>query len=156
MDITEEILQACNNVINEETSNIISKDTNQLLQYEQTHNVMLPPEEKMIAVKISSIKKIRSECDLAKQTKFTYAELWLGLSTLFIGALLSAFMSSIPYENSFRSVFSYTICPIGGIGFGLAYFFCRNNSNRDVIQLAGKIEEYILDTEEWKGEYNES
>ena len=148
MDITEEILQSCNNVIAEETSNIISKDNNQALQYEQTHNVMLPPEEKMIAVKISSLKKVRMECNIAKKTKFTFSEMWLGLASLFLGGFLSALISSIPYEYSWLSILSYSICPIGGIGFGVAYFFCRNNDNRDIIQLAEKIEEYILDPEE--------
>lgn len=148
MDITEEILQSCNNVILEETSSVISKECNQVLQYEQTHNVMLPPEEKMLAVKISTIKKVRMECDLAKNTKFTYAEIWLGFASLFMGGFLGALIGWVPYEYSWRSILSYTVCPIGGIGFGVAYFFCRNNSNRDVVQLAEKIEEYILDPEE--------
>ena len=104
MDL-EEIFQSCNNVVIEEAGNVIDEKSNHTLQYEQKHNVVLPPEEKKIAINISAIRKIRYECACAKENKFTYAELWLGLSTLFFGAFFSALISKIPYKVNFLSIF---------------------------------------------------
>lgn len=131
------------------------KKSNHTLQYEQKHNVVLPPEEKKIAINISAIRKIRYECACAKENKFTYAELWLGLSTLFFGAFFSALISKIPYKVNFLSIFFYSVCPVLGGIFGVAYFFCRKNNNRDIVQLAEKIEEYIIDPEDMEETRNE-
>lgn len=109
MDL-EEIFQSCNNVVIEEAGNVIDEKSNHTLQYEQKHNVVLPPEEKKIAINISAIRKIRYECACAKENKFTYAELWLGLSTLFFGAFFSALISKIPYKVNFLSIFFYSVC----------------------------------------------
>ena len=142
---TEEIIQGCNNVIFEQTGNVINSSDNQSLQYEQMHSVVLPPEETKIAINISTLKKVRHECQKVKESKFSLAELWLGFATMFLGAFLSALMSKTPYELSLLSVLSYTICPIGGVGFGISYFYCRNNENRNITQFAERIEEYIFD-----------
>ena len=154
MDL-EEIFQSCNNVVIEEAGNVIDEKSNHTLQYEQTHNVVLQPEEKNIAINISAIRKIRYECACAKENKFTYAELWLGLSTLFFGAFFSALISKIPYKVNFLSIFFYSVCPVLGGIFGVAYFFCRKNNNRDIVQLAEKIEEYIIDPEDMEETRNE-
>lgn len=148
MESVEEIFQDFNRVTAEEASNVISKDSNNTLQYEQLHNVVVPPEEKKIAINVSSLRRVRKECERVKQIGFSYAELWLGISSLLIGAFFSAILSKISYELNLLSIFFYTICPIGGVGFGVAYFFCRNKNNQDIIQFAEKIEEYILDPEE--------
>lgn len=153
MDL-EEIFQSCNNVVIEEAGNVID-ESNHTLQYEQKHNVVLPPEEKKIAINISAIRKIRYECACAKENKFTYAELWLGLSTLFFGAFFSALISKIPYKVNFLSIFFYSVCPVLGGIFCVAYFFCRKNNNRDIVQLAEKIEEYIIDPEDMEETRNE-
>ena len=55
MDL-EEIFQSCNNVVIEEASNVIDEKSNHTLQYEQKHNVVLPPEEKKIAINISAMQ----------------------------------------------------------------------------------------------------
>lgn len=154
MDL-EEIFQSCNNVVIEEAGNVIDEKSNHTLQYEQKYNVVLPPEEKKIAINISAIRKIRYECACAKENKFTYAELWLGLSTLFFGAFFSALISKIPYKVNFLSIFFYSVCPVLGGIFGVAYFFCRKNNNRDIVQLAEKIEEYIIDPEDMEETRNE-
>lgn len=155
MDNTQEIFEACNNVVIEETSNVISQDNNNVLSYEQTHNVVLPPEEKKIAINVSAIKKVRKECKCAKQNSFTLSEVWLGLASLLLGAFLSALMSDIAYEWSWKSVLFYSMCPVGGVGFSVAYFFCRSNNNRNIVQFAEKIEEYILNPEEVEEQENE-
>ena len=155
MDNIQEIFEACNNVIIEETSNVISQDNNNVLSYEQTHNVVLPPEEKKIAINVSAIKKVRNECKRAKQKSLALSEVWLGLASLLLGAFLSALMSDIAYEWSWKSVLFYSVCPVGGVAFSVAYFFCRSNNNRDIVQFAEKIEEYILDPEEMEEKENE-
>ena len=127
MDKTDNIYQACNNVASEEANNVISKESNHTLQYDQRYDVMIPLEEKKIVINVSVLKKIKNECDQAKEYKFSYAEIWLGLSTLLLGGFLSAIMSKIPYEFNFLSILFYTICPVGGVSFGIAYFFCRKD-----------------------------
>ena len=155
MNLTEEIFQSCNNTIIEDAANIIDEKSNCTLEYQQKHNVVLPPEEKKIAITISAIRKIRYECDCAKKNKFAYAELCLGFSTLFFGAFFSALISQIPYKAILLSVFFYSICPtLGGI-LGVAYFFCKKNDNRDIAQLADRIEEYIIDPENMEEMNNE-
>lgn len=129
MDNTQEIFEVC--------SNVISQDNNNILSYEQTHNVVLPPGEKKIAINVSAIKKVRNECKLVKQSGFTLSEVWLGLASLLLGAFLSALMSDITYEWSWKSVLFYSVCPVGGVGFSVAYFFCRSN-NRDMVRFAEK------------------
>ena len=47
------------------------------------------------------------------------------------------------------------MCPVLGGIFGVAYFFCRKNKNRDIVQLAEKIEEYIIDPEDMEETRNE-
>lgn len=117
------ILKKFFSLVIEEAGNVIDEKSNHTLQYEQKHNVVLPPEEKKIAINISAIRKIRYECACAKENKFTYAELWLGLSTLFFGAFFSALISKIPYKVNFLSIFFYSVCPVLGGIFGVAYFF---------------------------------
>ena len=53
------------------------------------------------------------------------------------------------------SIFFYSVCPVLGGIFGVAYFFCRKNNNRDIVQLAEKIEEYIIDPEDMEETRNE-
>lgn len=67
----------------------------------------------------------------------------------------SALISQIPYEVSFLSILFYSICPVFGGIFGVAYFFCRKNSNKDIVQLAEKIEDYIIDPEDMEETKNE-
>ncbi len=66
MDL-EEIFQSCNNVVIEEAGNVIDEKSNHTLQYEQKHNVVLPPEEKKIAINISAIRKIRYDVLVQKR-----------------------------------------------------------------------------------------
>ena len=145
---TDELMNACTNVLVENAENIINNENNKTLQYERTHDVVLPPDEKSIALKVSSLKHIKLECEKAKKSMFNFSELWFGIATLLLGAFFSALISEFPYELKFLSVLFYSICPIGGIGFGVAYYFCRFNNNKSVISLVETIEEYIPNIEE--------
>ncbi len=143
MDITEEIFLGCNNVVVQPTENVISKKNNHELKYEQTHNIVVLPEEKKVAINISAIKRVQKECEAAKKRKCGYAEWCLGISTLLLGAFLSALMSKMPYELSWLSVLSYTICPIGGVSCFILYFTGRKGENSGIVDLANRIEEQI-------------
>ena len=56
---TDELMNACTNVLVENAENIINNENNKTLQYERTHDVVLPPDEKSIALKVSSLKHIK-------------------------------------------------------------------------------------------------
>ena len=148
MDITEEIFLECNNVVMQPAENVISKKNNQELQYEQIHNIVVLPEEKKVAINISAIKRVQKECEEAKKRKCWYAEWCLGISTLLLGAFLSALISKMPYEWSWLSVLSYTICPIGGIACFILYFTGRKNENSNIVDFANRIEEQICNLED--------
>lgn len=143
MDITDEILLGCNSAVVQPTGNVISRKNNQELQFEQVCNLVVPPEEKKVAINISTIKKVQKECVEAKKRKCSYAEWCLGISTLLLGAFLSALMGKMPYEFSLLSVFSYTVCPVGGVGCLIFYFTGRKNENKSIVEFATRIEEYV-------------
>ena len=82
-----------------------------------------------------------------KKTKFPFAEVFLGIASLLLGAFLGALIAKVPYELCFASVLSYNICPVGGIGCGVAYFFCRHNESADVVQLATQVDECVSDSD---------
>jgi len=64
------------------------------------------------------------------------------------GAFLSAIVSKVTYEFKCISVFFYTICPMLGLGSGIAYLLCRINDIEDIKNFAEKIEECIPDFDE--------
>ena len=126
---------------NAETSIIDGRDTT--LQYSQTYNVRLPKPEDKIMLNTSEIKTIKEICKEAEDERFSLSELYLGIATLLLGALISALISQVHYEYNLLSIFLYTICPTGGIGFGVAYFFSRKKDINDVKQFAKRIENCI-------------
>ena len=126
---------------NAETTIIDGKDS--ALQYSQTYNVRLPKPEEKIALNTSEILKMKEICADAKNESFSFAEVFLGASSLLLGAFLSAIISRVHYEFTLLSIFLYTICPVGGVGFGVAYFYSRNKAVSDIKQFASRIESCI-------------
>jgi lysyl-tRNA synthetase class II len=49
----------------------------------------------------------------------------------------------VPYEFTFVGVLSYSICPIVGIGMGVAYFLTRRNQINDIKTFGARISEYV-------------
>jgi hypothetical protein len=47
----------------------------------------------------------------------------LGIASLFAGAFISAIISGIPIENSFKSIIFYILSPMIAVGCGVAFFF---------------------------------
>ena len=140
---TEHSYEQFRNVITKDAENVISQDTNNELQYNQKISVKVPEPSEKVLLDLKNINKIKNECDKIKNNRFPCAEVFLGVSSLFLGAFLSALISQISYELKFLSILFYTICPAVGIGCGVAYFFCRKNDIYSAKQLAEKIEDYI-------------
>lgn len=145
---TEEIYQAFADSIFEDAENIMPNDSNAELQYSQTYSVRVPKPEDKIVLDASSVRKIKEECEKAQKIQFPYAEMFLGIASLLIGAFLSAILSKVTYELKFLSIFFYTICPVGGVGAGVAYWFCRRKDSSDIKLFAEKVEEYIKNFDE--------
>ena len=148
MNSTEALYQAFSNAVTEDAGNVISNANNNELQFNQTVNIRVPKVRDRLLIDAKIIRKIKSVCEEAQKGKFTYAEVFLGIASLFLGAFLGSLMSQVPYELTFRGILSYTICPIGGIGFGVAYWFCRKNDMKDIKYWAEKVSEYIEDSDE--------
>lgn len=140
---TEELYKAFTGPISEDAENVMPNDSNAELKYSQTYNVKVPKPEDKIVLDASCVKKIKEGCEEAKRVQFPYAEVFLGLASLLIGAFLSAILSKVTYEFKLLSVFFYTICPVGGVGAGVAYWFCRKRDITDIKLFAEKIEGYI-------------
>lgn len=152
MDSTEELYQAFANAVTENVENVISDKSNKELQFDQTVSVRVPKIREQVSIDKISVQKIKKVCEDANKEKFPYAEVFLGMSTLFLGAFLSALLSKIPYAFNFIGVLSYSVCPFAGIGFGVAYIFKRKNNANDIKVFSEKILEYIEDSLEIEGE----
>lgn len=150
--MVEEFYQSFIDSIAENAGNIMPDDSNTELQYNQTYSVRIPKPEDKILLDVSSVRKISEECEKAKKAQFPYAEVLLGIASLLIGAFLSAIISKVTYELRILSIFFYTICPMGGVGAGVAYWFCRRKDTMDIKLLAEKIEEYISNYDEKREE----
>lgn len=148
---TEELYQAFSGSVFEDAENIMPNDSNTELQYSQTYNVRVPKPEDKVVLDASSVKKIKEECKKAQKVCFPYAEVFLGVASLLIGAFFSAILSKVTYELRFLSIFFYTICPVGGVGAGVAYWFCRRKDTSDIKLFAEKIEGYIKNFDETEG-----
>lgn len=141
----EDFNQIQPNVTAENVDNIINSSNKYELHINQTLSVQPPKVKKYVLIDANNIKKIEDLCNKAKSEKISLDEIFLGASSLFLGAFLSALISGIPYEFSFISILSYSICPFGGIGFGSAYFFTRKSKIVDINTISEKVIEYIDD-----------
>lgn len=146
-NIGEDLWIPNNDTLVENASSVISENNNGTLKYNQTVDVRVPKSSvnDMVAIRITSIKKIKKNCEDAKKNKFSWCELFLGLSTLFAGGFLSAIISQIKYESKFLSIFLYSICPTIAVALFVAYIFCRKSTLIDAKSLAEVVEEALTD-----------
>ena len=100
-----------------------------------------------IKLRASDIKKVRKYCDDAQKSDFPYSELFLAICTTCIGCFLGALTSNIQLL-SLRGILMYIVSSIVAAGTGVAYFFVRKDSIRDINRLCKEIKEYIVDPEE--------
>ena len=143
-----EFKQEVQNYTVHNSGNVVFPNSNAEIPYSQIGKIRVPNPEEKITMDVSAIEKMKRECAKAKKAHFQYAELLLGLSTLLWGAFLSAIVSKVTYEFECISVFFYTICPMLGLGSGIAYLLCRINDIEDIRNFAEKIEECIPDFDE--------
>lgn len=144
----EEWFQVEDTII-ENAANIVSD--NEVLQIKQTMDVRVPKSdanEFTLAIRASALRKVYKACKEVKRARFSLAELWLSLSTLFLGGFISAIMSQIKYEFSFLGVLYYSICPLLGAVFFVLYFMARNSNTLTATALANIVEENIPDPDE--------
>lgn len=155
--MVDETWEPYDNTVIENVGNIISENNNGMLQINQTLEIKVPKNDVndfTIAIRASSIRKVRKACKNAKKGLLNWSEVLLGLSTLFGGGFFSAIISKLDYEFSYLNVFFYTLCPMVAVGFFVAYLFCRNKASIDAVKLAELIEEYIEDPDEGEREVN--
>ena len=144
MEEIDDIYQTFSNIISEDSGNVISDENNRNLQYKDTYNIHLPKARDKIVLDIDSIEKLQKECKEIKKAKYPYAELCLVLASLLLGAFLSALISQVTYELKFLSVLFYSFCPVGGVGYSVAYWFLRKSNIVDAKRLADYVEEYLV------------
>lgn len=143
MDFAEELYQEFSNTFAEDVDNVISNKSNEDFQYDQTISVRVQKTKRQVVVDDTTIQKIQKICGEAQGEKFSFVEICLGASTLFLGAFLGALIAKVPYEFTFAGVLSYSICPIVGIGMGVAYFLIRKNQINDIKMFGARISEYV-------------
>lgn len=133
--------QSYSDAMFEEAENVISTNSNNKMEYNRIHTILQSKEEVEVVIYLSSVKKIKAECEKVKKMKSSYADVFLGFSTLFIGAFFSAILSKIPYKPEFLSIFFYTICPMLGIILGTCFVYFRKKDKMDIKIFAEKVEE---------------
>ncbi len=149
MDEMDDLLQSfTENTIKEETETLIENKVNEQLQFDQQVNIKTPKIRNIACIDVKNLEHIEKLCQSVRKEKLPLVDLFLGVSTLLLGASLSALISQIPYELSVVSVFSYTVCPMGAIGFFLAYWYSKKKNSTDIKDFAEKIHEYIEDERE--------
>lgn len=92
-------------------TNVIGPDSNGTLRFSQTYDVKVPKASGKVVLDASCVRKIKNLCNQAKKPKFPFAEVFLGIASLLLGAFLGALIAKVPYALCFASVLSYNICP---------------------------------------------
>ena len=137
-----------NTAVEEASDTVVSSAGNDVLQYSLTNNIHVPKSKEQVVIDVNVIKRIDDKCSAAKKKQFPFGELFLGIASLFGGALLSALVSGTPYEFSLKGVISYTIAPFCMVGFGVAYGFFRYHTILLTSDFAEKIEEDLKEVKE--------
>lgn len=144
-----------NDTLFDNANNIQLGETNKTLQYNQSVDVILPKEElndSTVAIRTSKINRVLNECKRVKRNRFSWAELFLGISTLLLGAFISAIISKVEYTLGFLNVILYTVCPGLGMCLMAMYIFTRKNEIKDASSLAEVVEENIVLPDELREE----
>lgn len=91
-----------------------------------------------VGVRASLLKRCRERLRAVTKEPFPLPELLLGVSTLTIGATLSAVISGVSL-NSWRGVLFFVTMPAVAVGSGVAYGMLRRFNQRAARQLAENI-----------------
>ena len=152
MDATDVKMTTYKSSTEEGVVNSFDADDNNKVKVARVFNFRIPKNSNIVAVEESIIKKIRKSCAKGKKQKFPWAEVLLGVASLFIGTALGAVVSSVPYELSVVSILSYNVMPILGVGCAVAYVFCRKIEMVDILQLTTEIDDLIKEYDDIENE----
>ena len=107
-----------------------------------------------IAIDIKQIQKIKQLCkDGIEQKTSSNHDVFLGISTLFGGATISAYIAGVILQPDWKSVLLYVISPAIAVGTFIAYLFTRKYESESKIELAKHIIEYLPEIGEKENEY---
>ena len=84
-----------NDTVIDNVGNLISENDNGILQINQTLEIKVPKNDAndfTIAIRASSIRKVRNACENAKKSYLNWSEVLLGLSTLFESKFFVAYL----------------------------------------------------------------
>ena len=74
----------------------------------------------------------------------------MGLSSLFAGAFLSALLSGVVFEMSWRSILFYVISPIIAVSAAVAFLLMRRQEQVTAKTLAEHVMEYLPENNDEK------
>lgn len=121
----------------------IQQKSASIIRLPQERLVELPPVQGEMAISKKDLQKITEICSSARKTRLHWADLFLGLASLFAGAFITGLISGFPYDVSFQSILSFNISPAIAVGSSVAFFFSRKNEHTSVKSMADHILEYI-------------
>lgn len=86
------------------------------------------PNDYMIPIKKSTLKKFKTKLEQLKESKFQWDELLLAISTLFIGGIISAVIGNVEIATK-QGIFFYIISPPIGMCTLVITIMLKMNSN---------------------------
>lgn len=101
----------------------------------------------IIEVKASQIRRIKEKIANVSESKYPIHEILLGVSSVSIGAFLSALISGVKLDSCL-GIIMYLICPVIASGTGVAYFFTRYMNLTTIKDLASSIDENLIDPDD--------
>ena len=107
----------------------------------RTYPVKQPEKDKndfLVQVLASTLHRCRSKLSEIKQASSPYGEILLAVSTLFLGAIIGAWLAGITMKER-SAIFFYVISPAIAVGGLVAYFFCRHISITDPSKTASEV-----------------
>ena len=115
------------------------------LELQQKNVVKFNNQVESTLIELKTVEKLHSICEKVEEPKMPWAEMLLGLSSLFAGAFLSAIISGVALEANWRCVVFYIISPAVAAGCGVAFFFLRKQNQATAKSLADHIVEFLPD-----------
>ena len=88
-----------------------------------------------VGVWASVLNRCRDRLDAIKGQKYRYGEILLGVSTLAVGASLSAWISGVLLDSP-KGVAFFVMTPMIAVGCGVAYLIHRGEGSRSARHLA--------------------
>lgn len=139
-------------VIGEANNTSTAQFGGRTLEIQQRNVVKFNEQIESIIIEVKSVKKINSLCQNIEEPKMPWAEVFLGLASLFAGAFISALISGIQLNSSWRSIVFYIISPVVAVGCGVAFLFLRKQglvaAKMLAEQVVGLLPELDYDNEE--------